>query len=86
MTGNLPLHVKPLTPNNMAQLNLKDLKIELPKHFSGNPDDVDFVEWLEYCLGARSDIRIANPLFNLELSDCNISIGEAKIDGKPFIF
>jgi hypothetical protein len=70
----------------MAKLNLKDVKIELPKEFNGNPDDVDIVEWLEYKFGARSDIRIANPLCNLELSDCNISVGEAKIDGKPFVF
>lgn len=70
----------------MSKLNLKDVKIELPKHFNGNPDDVDIVEWLEYRFGARSDIRIANPLCNLELSDCIISVGEAKIDGKPFVF
>ena len=70
----------------MSKFNLKDVKIELPKYFNGNPDDVDVIEWLEYCFGARSDIRIANPLYNLELSDCVISIGEAKIDGKPFVF
>ena len=70
----------------MSKLNLKDVKIELPKHFNGNPDDVDIVEWLEYRFGARSDIRIANPLCNLELSDCVICVGEAKIDGKPFVF
>lgn len=61
----------------MSKLNLKDVKIELPKYFNGNPDDVDIVEWLEYRFGARSDIRISNPLCNLELSDCVISVGEA---------
>ena len=70
----------------MSKFNLKDVKIELPKHFNGNPDDVDIVEWLEYRFGARSDIRIKNPLCNLELSDCVICVGEAKIDGKPFVF
>jgi hypothetical protein len=70
----------------MSKLNLKDVKIEMPKEFNGNPDDVDIVEWLEYRFGARSDIRIANPLLNIELSDCIISVGEAKIDGKLFVF
>ena len=70
----------------MSKLNLKDVKIELPNYFSGKPDEVDIVEWLEYRFGARSDIRITNPLCNLELNDCNISVGEAKIDGKPFVF
>ena len=70
----------------MSKLNLKDVKIELPNYFNGKPDEVDIVEWLEYRFGARSDIRIANPLYNLELSDCTISVGEDKIDGKPFVF
>jgi hypothetical protein len=66
----------------MTHLSLKNVKIELPNYFNGNPDEVDIVEWLEYRLGARSDIRIANPLCDLELSDCIISVSEAKIDGK----
>ena len=32
----------------MSKFNLKDVKIELPKYFNGNPDDVDVIEWLEY--------------------------------------
>ncbi len=70
----------------MSKLNLKDVKIEMPKEFNGNPDDVDIVEWLEYKFGARSDIRMANSLYNVELSDCIISVDEVKIDGKPFVF
>jgi hypothetical protein len=69
----------------MSKLNLKDVKIELPNYFNGKPDEVDIVEWLEYRFGARADIRISNPLCNLELSDCSIYVGEAKIDGKPFV-
>jgi len=70
----------------MSKLNLKDVKIEMPKYFNGKPCDVDIVEWLEYRFGARNDIRIANPLYNVELSDCVISVGEAKIDDNPFVF
>lgn len=70
----------------MSKLNLKDVKIEMPKDFNGNPDDAEVVEWLEYRLGARSDIKLSNPLCDVELSDCVVSVGEAKIDGKPFVF
>jgi hypothetical protein len=70
----------------MSKLNLKDVKIEMPKPLNGDPNEVDVVEWLEYIFGERSDIRIANPLCYLELRDCKISVDEAKIDGKPFVF
>jgi len=70
----------------MSKLNLKDVKIEMPKDFNGNPNDAEVVEWLEYRLGARSDIRLSNPLCDVEISDCVVSVGEAKIDGKPFVF
>jgi len=70
----------------MSKLNLKDVKIEMPKDFNGNFNEVDFVEWLEYRLGARSDIRLSNPLCDVELSDCAVRAREAKIDGKSFVF
>ena len=70
----------------MAKLTLKDVKIELPKHFTFNPTDVDIVEWLDYRFGSRCDVRLSNPLHELELSDCQISVGNASIDGKPFVF
>jgi hypothetical protein len=70
----------------MAKLNLKDLKIEMPKDFNGKPNDAEFVEWLEYEFGARSDIKLSNPLHVIELKDCKVCVGEAKIDGKPFVF
>lgn len=70
----------------MSKLNLKDVKIEMPKDFNGNPNDAEVVEWLEYKLGTRSDIRLSNPLCDIELSDCVVCVGEAKIDGKPFVF
>ena len=70
----------------MAKLNLKDVEIEMPIGFNGNPNDAEVVEWLEYRLGARNDIRLSNPLCDIEISDCVISVGEAKIDGKPFVF
>ena len=68
----------------MSKLNLKDVKIEMPKEFNGRPDDVDIIEWLEYKFGARYDIRMNNPLYSVELSDCIISVGEVKIDGNSF--
>jgi len=70
----------------MSKLNLKDVKIELPKDFTGKPTNVDVVEWLEYRLGARYDIKFSNPLFEIELNDCQVSVGKAMIDGKPFVF
>lgn len=70
----------------MEKLNLKDVKIEMPKDFNGNPDDAEVVEWLEYRLGARSDIKLSNPLLDIELSDCVVFVGEANIDGNSFIF
>lgn len=69
-----------------ARLSLKDVKIKMPKDFNGSPNDLDIVEWLEYRFGARCDIRLSNPLYEVELNDCDISIGEAKINDKPFIF
>ena len=70
----------------MSKFNLKDLKIEIPKDFIGNPTDLDVVEWLEFRFGARNDIRLSNPLHEVELNDCQISVGRAMIDGKPFLF
>ena len=64
----------------MKKLILKDVKIEMPKEFNGNPDDVDIEEWLEYRFGARSDIRVANPLYNVELTDCIVYIGESNLN------
>ena len=68
----------------MAKLKLKDVTIELPLWLEENPSDLDIVEWLEYNIGARSDIRLSNKLYNLDLSECIISINEASIDDKPF--
>lgn len=70
----------------MSSLKLKDVKIKMPKDFNGSPSDLDIIEWLEYRFGARCDIRISNPLYDTELSDCEVSIGKAEIDGKAFIF
>jgi hypothetical protein len=70
----------------MSKLNLKDVKIEMPKDFNGNPNDAEVVEWLEYRLGARNDIQLSNPLCDIELSDCVVYVGKAEIDGKPFVF
>ena len=70
----------------MSNLNLKDVKIEMPKDFNGNPTGIEFVEWLEYELGARSDIKLSNPLHTIELKDCKVSVSGAKIDGKHFVF
>lgn len=68
----------------MAKLKLKDVKIEFPLWLEENPSDLDIVEWLEYNIGARFDIRLSNKLYNLDLSECIISINEASIDDKPF--
>ena len=70
----------------MATLTLKDVKIEIPNYFTIKPTDSDIVEWLEYNLGDRSDIKLLNPLIELELSDCKISVGNANINGKTFVF
>ncbi len=70
----------------MSKLQLNNVKIDLPQGFDKDFDEVDLVEWLEWELGARSDIRLNNPLHDIELSDCNVSVGEAKIDGKNFKF
>jgi len=68
----------------MSKLSLKDLKIEMPLWFKGNPTENDLVEWLEYELGARADIKLSNPLQEIEIKDCKVSIGETKLDGKAF--
>lgn len=69
----------------MAKLNLKDVKIELPKDFNEDFNDAQFVEWLEYEIGACSSIAISNPLHKLELKDCNVQVGSATIDGKNVV-
>lgn len=70
----------------MSKLEFKNIRIELPKDFNGNPTDAEFIEWLEYELGARSDIKLSNPLHTIELKDCKVSVGESKIDDEPFVF
>ena len=63
-------------------LNLLDyIKIELPKDFN----DAQFVEWLEYEIGACSSIAISNPLNKLELKDSDVKVGSATIDGKNVV-
>ena len=68
------------------KLVLKNVSIELPTNFKGNPNNSEIVEWLEYRLGARCDIKVSNPLCELDLCDCNISASEATLNGKQFTF
>ena len=70
----------------MSKLSLNNVKIKFPEDFIGYPTDIELVEWLEYELGSDSTIKKSNPLSQIELKDCIVTIGEAKIDGKPFIF
>ena len=68
------------------KLNLKNVKITFPEDFESNPTDSDVVEWMEYELGARSNISLSNPLVDLELKDCNVFVSETSINDKPFVF
>lgn len=64
----------------MAKLSLKDVKIQLPADFATAFTEADLIEWLEWELGARFDIKQTNPLYEIELHDCKVTIGESKID------
>lgn len=66
----------------MGKINLKGIKISFPSELENNFNEQDVVEWLEYNLGLRSDIRIKNQLYDIELSDCIITIENATINGK----
>ena len=68
--------------NKMAKLNLQDVKIALPKDFKSDITESQFIEWLEWVLGARQDIHNSNPLIDVELCDCEVKVGKAILDGK----
>ncbi len=70
----------------MAKINLKSVKITFPEDFESTPTDSEVVEWLEFELGARGDLSLSNPLVDLELKDCDVSVGDATVDNKPFVF
>jgi hypothetical protein len=59
------------------------MKITLPKELKTTPDDAEIVEWLEWGLGMRNDIKMSNPLVDTDLRDCEVSADECIIDGKP---
>lgn len=69
----------------MSKLKINDLKIQLPSDFNGDFDDAQFVEWIEWELGKRFDIKMTNPLIDISLKDCEVSIGSALLNDKPII-
>ncbi len=67
----------------MPKLTIKNLKITFPKSLQVDPNEAEFVEWMEWELGLRHDIKVSNPLSEIELKDCGVSADEWIIDGKP---
>lgn len=70
----------------MSKLKLKNVRIELPKDFNGNPTDSDMIEWIEYEIGMTSVISTANPLFEVDIKACSVWVGEMSVNGKLYTF
>lgn len=69
----------------MSDIILKDLQINFPEDFTGKPTRLEIVEWLEFELGQNSSLLRSNPLSRIEISDCEIDIKGATINGQAII-
>jgi hypothetical protein len=69
----------------MAKLNLKDFKIEFPMYYEGNHTNEQLIEWLKFEFAISSFIPTDNPLSEIELESCKVSIGSATLDGEPIV-
>lgn len=70
----------------MTTLSLKNVKMVLPSNLSGTPSSENLAEWLSFELGQTDLIKASNPLYDIYITDCKISVGEVEIDGQPFDF
>jgi hypothetical protein len=69
----------------MAKLNLKDFKIEFPMDYEGNHTNEQLIEWLKFEFGISTFIPMDNPLSEIDLESCKVSVGYATLDGEPIV-
>jgi hypothetical protein len=67
----------------ISRIQLQGVKIDFPDWLRKKDfKETDIVEWMEYQFGLNSSICKNNPLANLDLNDCKVTIDKFLLDGK----